>query len=1160
MNNLKRLLTAAIFLSCAVSAFGQNARIVHTITRQRNAPASMGRDLWFTMIMNYGGNTGDKYYNLYVTSPQKTNIYVNCANQATKVLPVQPYQVASFNIPLSWEMTKSAIVEPIAIHVWSNDGDVCAYLMSHNDYTCDGMYIIPSIGWGKDNVVAAYGALYEGTGTYVFDEPSEFVLVANQDNTVCTITPSCDIRIESSPSSCRNCLDHMKGIPWVEVLNKGDAVQYKTISATDADNFDMTGTIIHSSNPVGLVAGSMCPNIPSGYPYCDHICEMIPPVRCWGKTYISAPFYPAAQNKQWSSFLVIGTTANQIIYRSDPTTGKQQYCVLGAQYSTYFRPDIDQPSKWESDEPFLVVQYINSATYPDGVIGQGDPSMVVLPPVEQWTKDVTFQTPISIGNQSPFKNYVNILVKNTAIQSTKFMGKGISGGIHFAVDNNYSVFRIGGLKPGAYEVTSDSAIGVYVYGYGYDESYAQGAPTATGTFNSPDTVPPLATATGQCFQAHVFLSDTSAPPKPPASKLGFIRLDSIYNMSYLRHDLNWQEGIGRDSSFYDMFVPDSTRPALLQISVFDVAGNRTTILSTYTPQLASIMPPAQDFGIGKLITGPAVIMYDSIFNNGSVPFAFNNLHLINGGMNAGQSGFTLVNPNMSPLAVGEKRAVEISFIPQVPTTSYDTLVFGDQCMLQQVVVYGTGGGADFRITNYDFGTLQIFDPANVGVPPINPIVKFSDSAQDNPMPPTRVSTHIVDLSKTQAITISAIISDDPHFVLDPSVKLPFTIDPLDGAKYAGDTTVNFIFIPTAVGLVTGLWHVTSNSVGPDGKQLGRRNAKLTGAAAIAGQQFFRDTTILLSCVSAGDVVQILDTLLATGTLGADITNITHTAANDPSWTGFEAFLQNGNIADFSKNPEHLSQSDLLIVVEDYHPPVGSSKTAYDTIVATTANGGTLAVHSKVQSIYRAMSVSPTSIRFPKVAYKDPAPPSQSITITNSADADLVIQAINFSAPPNNGKYDPAFSITNLSIPLPAILQPGQSLQANITFDPSFSPDTDQSARFMLVSNGCDPIMAIPILSQSNRSSVAESADGSDVRLVPTDGGRSIRATLPKDWTGPVHLELDNLLGESVLNTLGHGESAQGGVSFDLSGLASGIYFYRLTCESASASGKVVVQK
>lgn len=1037
------LIALAVLVGGISSAHaGGNARIVHTIVKKKMVPPQMGRDLWFTMIKNYDDQSG-KYYNLYVTSPNQTNIYVNMANQATKVLPVQPYSVASFNIPLGWEIKTSAILEHKAIHVWSNDGDICAYLMSHNPYTSDGMYIIPAIGWGTENVVAAYNALFEGFGTYVYDFPSEMAIIANQDNTICTITPSTDIRVESAPHACKTCVAHPKGIPFVEILNKGDAIQYLSLTAADAENFDMTGTVVKSNVPVGIVGGSMCPNIPMGYPYCDHVCEMIPPVRTWATTYISAPFYPANPGKQWSSFLVIGTKPNQIIYREDPTYPKSVYCILGSQYSTYLRDDIDQASSWTSDDPFLLVQYINSSTYPDGANAQGDPAEVVINPVEQWTKTVVFQTPVSIGNQSPYKNYVNILVDNNAIKSTKFDDQGIANYTHLPVNSQYSVYRVSGVKAGAHKVISDSGVGVYIYGYGYDESYGWAGSFGTGTFRSPDTIPPAVIPNGECFAAHVDLSDSGLNQ----SKLGYIRLDTIYNMAYSKDDPNWAEGVGKNSSFYDMYVLDSTKEAILEIAIFDIAGNESIITSTYQPQFAAIVPPARDFGIGNL-GGAPVYQYDTIINLGKKQFSFTDLKLLNPGYGNGKSGFMIDSAVVTPLAVGETRIIKLSFIPQQSSTSFDTVVFGDPCLQQKVIVYGTGGGGDFRITDYDFGTVPIVDPTNTA---------GASHKSDPAAKPGTPGTHIVNMSKLLPLVIDSVWTDDPHFVADPTLSMPLTI------PAAGDLAIECTFTPTAVGQVKAPWHARATSVGDDGKPLGVRNATLKGNAAMAGQQLFRDTEIVMLCVAAGDSAHIVDTLLATGTLGSDVTSIVHTAATDPMWSGFEVFTQNGSIADFTKNPEHLSTNELLIVVEDFHPVPGVTKAYYDTITATTATGEIMRVRAKIQTIFRQATVNPAAIEFPAVPYKGTAPATSSFSIQNTADTDLTVTTVAFPTPAS--KYDAAFKLTP-SQPLPVTLQPGQSLKVNVDFDPSFSYDSAQHTQILIESNECGTQGPIGILAHA----------------------------------------------------------------------------------------------
>jgi hypothetical protein len=818
-------LLIAFFCAAGLPLRAQNARITHTISHELKVPPQMGRDLWFTMILNYSAGGAGKYYALYVTSPVQTNVYVNMAGQATKVLPVQPYKVAAFLIPNGWEVISSAIVTNQAIHVWSKDGDLCAYLMSHNPYTSDGMYIIPTIGWGVDYVVAAYNALFEGGGGYVFDYPSEFAVVADQDNTVLTITPSADIRKEASPQACCSCLIHQKGVPFIDTLNRGQAIQYQTTCTQNTEDFDFTGTVVHSTKPIGVVGGSACPNIPMEDPYCDHVCDMMAPVRTWGQTYYTAPFYPAGPGKQWSSFYVITSKANQTIYRTDPVNGKVPYCTITKQYGTYLRPDIDQASKWESDASFSLVQYINSSTYPDGVNGIGDPAEVIINPVEQYTKKVVFQTPTSQGSQSPYANYVNIITNKIATATTLFDGQKLSGNPHMQIDGEYEITRMSAIKAGAHTAQSDSGVGVYVYGYGFDESYAWTGSFGTGTFNSPDTIAPRATASGSCFSAHVDLADTGFS----SSQLNYIRLDSVYNMAYQR-DSNWLEGAGRNSSHYDMYVIDSTKPAFLGISVFDRAGNLTTIASSYQPELGVINPHFLDFGYVQV--GSTLTEYDTLTNTGVVPFAFTNLHLKNG---KDISGFNLDSAVTTPLAVGERRLIKISFTPKRTVTSYDTIMFGDGCLFQEVLVLGYGRGINFFLSNYNFGAVR--DSA------INPIAGVSNNIT------------ITNISQLSSITIDSVWADSSEFTFLGNV--PFMLRPFT------DTILPFEFKPITVEQVVSGWHASSSTLGSDGKPLGVRNGTLTGNGFVAGVETPSDHVSLATLITIDNGKRLRATLPAT---------------------------------------------------------------------------------------------------------------------------------------------------------------------------------------------------------------------------------------------------------------------------------------------------------
>src|SRR5207253_10215398 len=113
-------------------------------------------------------------------------------------------------------------------------------------------------------------------------------------------------------------------------------------------------------------------------------------------------------------------------------------------------------------------------------------------------------------------------------------------------------------------------------------------------------------------------------------------------------------------------------------SVFDVAGNQTTITSTYTAQTARIGPPIRDFGIGN-IGGAAVYQYDTIVNTGKVPFKFDDLKLALG------KDFKIDSADRSPLPVGQTRIFKLSFVPTKSIASYDTILFGDACIQQHVL-------------------------------------------------------------------------------------------------------------------------------------------------------------------------------------------------------------------------------------------------------------------------------------------------------------------------------------------------------------------------------------------------------------------------------------------------------------------------------------------
>ena len=1059
-NPITAISIALLLSACAISLFpgnasAQNERIHHTIVKQHlNAP-SMGRDFWFAMTSNYWGvNNGGKYMRIYITSPKNTTAYVHLGpGSGGTPVPVGAYKIGTFLIPESWEMESSGIAEPKGIHVWSNDADLTVYVMSHNAYTSDGSYVFPTIGWGLDYVVAGYGSLYEEQ----WDDPSEFTVTANTDNTILDITPSCDFRQcftgnESDGGTAQaTTVAYPAGKTFQFTLNRGQSAQFKPVEAQGADGYDVTGTIIHSENfPVGVLGGSDCPNIPADFPYCDHVEEMVPPTRTWAKTYYTTNFKsPPGQppNHDFGLYLMIGSTAGQTIYRQDAATGIHTECILNNKYQTYWDEE-ELAQKFWSNEPFLLMEYINSASYPDNANGLGDPAEILINPREQFTKTVVFQTPVSQGAQLPYSNYASIIVNVKDADKTKFDGQNINSLTSESVDDTFEVFTKNNIAPGAHILTGDdSGVGVYIYGYGYDESYGWAGSFGNGTYQAKDTIAPLADTMGSCYAATVHLSDSGIIAGDTQSKLSMIRLDSNYNMAYILNP-NWKEGNGLDTGGYSMYVVDQTKPAYLRIDVFDVAGNETTVTSTYTPQVARIAPPLRN--LGASISGTIKYAYDTLVNTGQTPFHFDQL-----GMLYGNVGFSLdsgMTPNV--LAVGEKRILKIAFSSVKSSTVVDSIIFGDECGTQSVAVVGSGGSADFLVS--------------------------SQTWVNEPVPPPAggyVKTVTVENLSTIPITIdSGWWADKVHFVAVDT--FPFVV-PASNATTGkvGEAPFRIAYFPDtnsikAANRTQGSWTARKQvfTVESNGDTIASiRTDSLIGNGVAPSEIFVQTIDTTVECVSPGDTLHLSFTLGATGSIGSTIERVTQT--NPGQFVNLLGTLSSGTQWDPATASQPFAPGETATITLDYPEPVGTNVTALDELTAIDAAGDTVGgapIKVTVHVVYKAGQVQPNgTLDFGTVPYQQSSLVTRQFVITNSTQAPL---AINNIFQPSGGKYGNSFTITTVP-PLPDTLAPDSIMTVTVTFNDSLSFDALQTSELDIDWDGCLPA-SMPMVARTTVSGAA----------------------------------------------------------------------------------------
>ncbi|MFI5201374.1 MAG: choice-of-anchor D domain-containing protein [Candidatus Kapaibacterium sp.] len=1014
--------------------------IHHVISQEHLSPPTMGREFWFGIpsnAVNPGGSpfTAEKHLLLYITSPSNTTAYVALGpGQAMKTVPVNAYKMSTVELDWSWEMLTSGYVQDKAVHVWSNNADLTVFFMSHVQYSADGSYIIPTIGWGTDYVVAANESLFEGS----VDFPSEFTIVASTDNTQIQIIPSCDLRQANSAGVQPTSTVYPAGHVLSVTLNRGQSEQFMPVPPQDVQGFDVTGTIIHSTQPIGVMGGAVATNIPIDFGYADHLEDMIPPVRTWASTYYSTSFIqpPAQANTHdYAEYLFVSSKAGQTIWGYNKVQGIYQVALISGKYDIAWE-EYEKAQKFYSDAPFMLVEYINSSTYPDHKNGNGDPAEVVINSKEQYTKTVVFETPAPFGT-FPYTHYATVTINVKDTGRTTFDGQSILkyNNTMQPIDDTIVIFTVTNLGAGTHIVTGDSAgAGVYIYGYSHDESYAWASELPTGTFHATDTISPAADTMSLCYGAFVHLADFGINPGGiPQSKLNKIQVDSDYNMTFLL-DTDWAEGVGIDTSGYGMSITDRSKPAYLRVTVYDVAGNLTQIVSTYQPNFATISPPLQDFGTVSL-SGSATL-YDTIRNTGTTPFDMTMLKL-----KLGTAGFTLVNPNLSPLAPDSMRVVEIQFNPNKGAEAYDTILFGNDCLPETVVVEGNAGAPDFTVDDQSWINVPLQkDTGWIQLPAV-----------------------IHNKSARQDLGVKFIsVSDPTHFYLAPGQKDSVTVPKkANGNGADGLDSVWFIYHPTAIeqDVAKGSWY-SPDVLEADNKTPSVRNDSLFGNPITAVVTFAKNIYDTVDCATPGDTLHLAFVLNNTGSADA---HITHVYASDMvNFTHPIGHLQNGTPWDPSKDTAILGKdggSDTILV--DFPVPVGVNEVAYDTLTALGSNGQPMGggpVIAQIVVNQLNMTITPPAVNFGPVPYQGTKVP-MSFRITNPNPTPVTYTDIFFGQ--QNGNSDASFSISpSPGKGLPVTLDQGQTLTVTVTLDPSVSFVYSQWADVEFATTACDTMVPL----------------------------------------------------------------------------------------------------
>ncbi len=404
----------------------------------RQELSNQGTDFWLAFMNNYD-NSGQNLF-LDISSDVNTSGNVSIAGIGfSEDYSVTANTITRITIPLNAVITSSQTIESLGIHVVADD-PVTVYGTNQVPFTTDSFLGLPVSILGTQYLTMNYFG--PGTSDQL---ASEFVVVSPYDNNIVTITPSFNTRN-----------GNLAGVPFNVTLNQGETY---LVRGASVNNDDLTGSIVESTQPVSVLSGTGCANIPTGFGYCDHLVQQIPPISSWGETFVTRPLEGRTNGDTWR-FLASQNNTDVSINGS---------VVATLNFGDYYETILDQASYVEATNPILAVQFSNGNTW-DGSQNPGDPFMMIIPPFQQFLDGYTFATP----GAGFTDNYFTSSVETDGVAGMVLDGSPLNAA-------NYAPVTTTTFSAGAFPININSTYnltntdnypsGLYVYGFNDDDSY-----------------------------------------------------------------------------------------------------------------------------------------------------------------------------------------------------------------------------------------------------------------------------------------------------------------------------------------------------------------------------------------------------------------------------------------------------------------------------------------------------------------------------------------------------------------------------------------------------------------------------------------------------------------------------------------------------------------
>lgn len=355
--------------------------------------------------------------------------------------------------------SQNGTVAPQSFYVTA-EKDITVYALNQAVMTSDAMMILPTDVLGTDYLVLSYPSdgVISGFGLSGESTPSQFAVVASQDNTHITITPSAPVLNNSRA-------------PINIVLNAGDSYLLQAAISSSNLRSDLTGTRISSDKPVAVFAGHQRSTLPvtsTSLLSRDYLTEQLPPVSTWGRRYVLTPFpLPSDASK-------VGTDLYRVLAAEDNTVvmvDDQKRATLDA--GEFFEAPLTEASTITASRNVLVAQYKKSASTSLTSTSLSDPFMLIVPPVRQYLKSYLCINAQAYENRTTVykQQYMTIICPSAFVSTVRIDNKPINISLFKPVGTSCYSYAWLSTADGPHRIEAATEIGIYMYGYGEANSY-----------------------------------------------------------------------------------------------------------------------------------------------------------------------------------------------------------------------------------------------------------------------------------------------------------------------------------------------------------------------------------------------------------------------------------------------------------------------------------------------------------------------------------------------------------------------------------------------------------------------------------------------------------------------------------------------------------------